>query len=496
MIRVPAAALRPTLFDCLVVLAGKIRPSRHTHSCLGPSRLRLAGTGSLLLITLLFCIASWPGAFGADAAHVVLITIDGFPARMFTKTNCPVPHLQALAAAGAMAEGLKVSNPTVTWPNHTTLVTGVTPAKHSVLYNGRLVHGGPGLPVRIEPKCDQAELVAVPTVYDVFHRAGLRTAAINWPCTRNAGTIDDNFPDVPEMVRHTTPNLRRELVAAGALVDETDASFAALTGPGRDEVWIQAACHVIRERRPAFLMLHLLNTDGIHHRYGPESPASYTALALADSYVGRLLDSLDAAGIRKETTVFVVSDHGFATATNLLQPNVLLRQAGLLELGASNQVAKARAQVVPEGGIGMIYFPDPKSRERDRQQVIELFRARPEIADVIGRESFGAMGLPQPGEHPGMAELILVPHKGFGVGGAATGDQFVVPITGTISQGYHGYVATEPAMDGLFIAAGRGIKQTKLGMVDNVDVAPTIARLLDQTLPGILGKPLDSILVR
>ena len=126
------------------------------------------------------------------------------------------------------------------------------------------------------------------------------------------------------------------------LADERDASFRALTGPGRDEVWTKAACQVVRARRPLLLLFHLLNTDGIHHRYGPESPASYTALALADFYVGQLLDALEAAGIGTNTTIFLVADHGFATATNVLQPNVLFRQAGLLELGATNQITKAR----------------------------------------------------------------------------------------------------------------------------------------------------------
>ena len=180
------------------------------------------------------------------------------------------------------AEGLRISNPTVTWPNHTTLVTGVRASRHSVLYNGILLRDGPGLPVKVDPKRDKSELVAVSTLFDVLHEHGLRTAAIDWPCTRNPNALDDNFPDVPDSVLHTTPRLRKEMVAQHILPDETDASFRALTGPGRDEVWTKAACHVIRARRPHLLLFHLLNTDGIHHRYGPESPASYTALALAD----------------------------------------------------------------------------------------------------------------------------------------------------------------------------------------------------------------------
>jgi hypothetical protein len=150
---------------------------------------------SLSLMAAWFCHA-------ADERHVVLITIDGFPARMFWDAKTPIPRIRQLAAEGAVAEGLRISNPTVTWPNHTTLVTGVRAASHSVLYNGILLREGPGLPVKVDPKRDRVELVAVPTLYDRLHEAGLRTAAINWPCTRNSTSLDDDFPDPFSNIAH------------------------------------------------------------------------------------------------------------------------------------------------------------------------------------------------------------------------------------------------------------------------------------------------------
>src|SRR6185295_10176765 len=98
---------------------------------------------------------------------VVLITIDGFPAAMFADPKSSLPHIRQLAAEGASAERMQVSNPSVTWPNHTTLVTGVRPAKHSVLYNGVLTRGGAEEPVAVDPKRDKMELVAVPNLFDL-----------------------------------------------------------------------------------------------------------------------------------------------------------------------------------------------------------------------------------------------------------------------------------------------------------------------------------------
>ena len=427
--------------------------------------------------------------------HVVLITIDGFPAAMFKDTKSSIPRIRGLAEQGTAAEGMRVSNPSVTWPNHTTLVTGVHPEKHSVLYNGILARGEPDAPVAVDPKRTKAELVAVPTLYDLLHEKGLRTAGINWPCTRAAKSLDDDFPDVPDMLLHTTPRLREEMVNVGILPSAKDADFRAMNGPARDEVWTRAAIHVIEKRKPHLLLFHLLNTDGIHHRYGPQSPASYTALALADTYVGRVLDALERTGIRSNTTILVTSDHGFSGVTNVLYPNAAFRRAGLLELGASNVVAKARVQLVSEGGLGMIYLNNPATRDADRKKVFQLLAGQEGVEALLEPCDFGKHGLPTAKTNKGMADLILIAKDGYGVSALATGETFLARVGASDNAGYHGFIATNPKMNAAFIAAGAGIKRgAKIGLIDNRDIAPTIAHLLGQKLPNSDGKVLREIL--
>src|ERR687898_3572032 len=87
-----------------------------------------------LSATLVLTAQTRPGPEGAN--HVVLISLDGFmPAAMFDE-SVPLPTLRRLAAQGAVAKGMRPVNPTVTWANHTSMVTGVTPAKHGVIFNG------------------------------------------------------------------------------------------------------------------------------------------------------------------------------------------------------------------------------------------------------------------------------------------------------------------------------------------------------------------------
>jgi Type I phosphodiesterase / nucleotide pyrophosphatase len=152
--------------------------------------------------------------------------------------------------------------------------------------------------VRLEGDRDKSDLVAVPTLYDRLHRAGYRTAEINWPCTRGAATLDDNFPDAPDPISQTTPRLRAELIRAGILDDAEDASFLKKSAAAADEAWSAAALHILQARPPNLLLLHLLVTDVIQHRYGPQSSAAYTALALADARAADLVRALDTAGMK------------------------------------------------------------------------------------------------------------------------------------------------------------------------------------------------------
>jgi predicted AlkP superfamily pyrophosphatase or phosphodiesterase len=450
-----------------------------------------------ILLGVLFVVVSAARATASTNHHVILVTIDGLAAYMLSDQQASIPNIRKLAAEGAVAEAMKVSSPAVTWPNHTTLVTGVHPLKHSVLFNGVLVRAEPGLPVKLDAKRDKRDLVAVPTLFDLLHQAGYATAGINWPCTRNSGTLDDDFPDVPDQITHTTPRLRDELLALGVLRDATDKSFSALSAPARDQTWTAAAVHLIRTRKPNLLLLHMLVTDSIQHKYGPQSPAAYTAIALADAQLGQVLRALDEAGLRERTSIFVTADHGFATALKLLNPNVLLRKAGLLELGATNQVIKARAQVISESGLAMVYLTDPESREADRAKVRSLVQTQEGIAEIIDPVRFAGLGLPDPAKNRQMADLILVAKDGYAFTNSAVGEEYLTPVTlASGNQGHHGYLASNPKMDAAFVAWGRGIRRgAKLGIIENTSIAPTIAKLLDQTLAQADGKILQEILM-
>ena len=452
----------------------------------------------VIFLCLLVVVAEFAqGQSTASDRHVVIISLDGFAAYLLDDPKAAIPNIRKLAHDGAVvAGGMKVSNPSVTWPNHTSLVTGVRPEKHGVLANGVFVRRGAGIPVTIDPRKDKQDLVRVPTLFDAAKAAGLTTAEINWPCTRGAKSLDDSFPDVPEAITHSTPRLRQELVRLRLLKDETDKSFSANSVVGRDYVWTEAACHVIRERRPNLMLLHLLNVDATHHAEGPQSPPGYTANAYADMCVGRVLEALDAADIRHKTTVFVVADHGFTLTPKAICPNAILRQKGLLTAGAGGKVSYAQIHVISEGGTGLVYCTDPGTVEADRKQFQVLFLGKEGVAAILTPEGFAEHGLPHPREYDQAPDLILVTEDGYGVADSADGDSFVTSqMEGRIAIGAHGFLATLPKMNALCVISGAAIKPgVRIEKAENIDVMPTAARLLGLKDIRVDGRVLDEAL--
>jgi predicted AlkP superfamily pyrophosphatase or phosphodiesterase len=188
----------------------------------------------------------------------------------------------------------------------------------------------------------------------------------------------------------------------------------------------------------------------------------------------------------------VLSDHGFKAVKRQILPNAALLEAGLLE-AADGKVTKTQAYTVPEGGSALVYVtvPDPAGEilARTRQALAGLEG----IDKVIEPADYAKYGLPLPSANDQMGALFLTAKDGYAFAGSA-GDQVVIDAPDG-SRGAHGYISTDPDLQSLFIASGRGIKPgVTLESVDNIDVAPTAARLLGVELKDVDGRVLTEIL--
>jgi predicted AlkP superfamily pyrophosphatase or phosphodiesterase len=426
--------------------------------------------------------------------HVILISIDGFPAWLWNDESLMVPNLRKLAAEGASTKAMTVSNPSITWINHTTLVTGVNPRKHGVLFNGLLVRQGDNKPPKIEQWVDKMQLVFAPTLYDIAHESGLTTAESDWVAVTRAKTIDWSFAELPK----ADGLIEKELIAAGVMKPEY-IDWMQL-GPQRksvtflDNMWTRAAIHIFTQHQPNLLMFHLLNTDATHHTYGPGSMASFTALAYADRLIGDLVEAVDKSGLREKTTFVIVTDHGFKRVTKLCLPNVALKKAGFAQ-GIGPMINTCDAYAMTQGGMAFVYVTNPARKTELLPKLKELFTNTEGVDRVIDGNDGPTLGMPTPAENQGMGDLVLYPKLGFAFKNDAAGDAITMPSVNY--AGTHGYFNGDPDLDGIFIANGRGIKKgVLLERMANLDVAPTIAKLMGLKLPNVDGRVLDEVLAK
>jgi predicted AlkP superfamily pyrophosphatase or phosphodiesterase len=432
-----------------------------------------------------------------DRHRVIVISIDGFAAFYWSDPQARVPTLRRLAERGAVAAGVETVFPSTTWPTHVSLMTGVSPRAHGVVAN-HVLNRRTGAPEDLtgDPVYDAADLLRVPTVYDRAHGAGLRTAAIDWPATRNAKTLDFNLPFFKDQRVFETQTARavwEELRGLGYPMHRQGEWAQLPKRLYKDEMVGSVAAHVVRRHEPDLLLLHFLCLDSLQHLHGPRSPEAYWALEYVDGLIGRLLASLP-AGALDDTTVFVVSDHGFLPSTREIRPNVRLRRLGALRVNEGRRGDEGKiagdARFVMNHGAGALY-----RLGGDVGAVGQLAREIETMEGVSGMwtaAEYPALGLPTPDDHRQVADVMFEAAPGYAFGDDAAGeDEHGAPKF----AGTHGQRPIYPDNAAFFLVVGPDIKRgVQLPTIRSRDVAPTIATSLGLELGHVEGVVLQQAL--
>jgi predicted AlkP superfamily pyrophosphatase or phosphodiesterase len=258
----------------------------------------------------------FPGALAhaqeKPAPILLMISIDGLRPDYINAADArglKVPNLRRFLKDGTYAEGVVGVVPTVTYPSHTTLVTGVWPAKHGIFANTTF----DPLQKNFQGWYWYGEDIRVPTLWDAAAQAGRTTASIQWPVTVGARVTWN----IPEFWRAGTPDDSKLLraVSTPGLVAEAKAEIGEYRGgidnaPESDETRGRYAQWILERKHPGLLLLHLAALDHIQHETGPFSSESIVILERLDAVIGSLRDTAErlAPG---HALVAIVSDHGF-----------------------------------------------------------------------------------------------------------------------------------------------------------------------------------------
>jgi predicted AlkP superfamily pyrophosphatase or phosphodiesterase len=418
------------------------------------------------------------------AAPVLMISIDGLKPEYVTHADehgLRIPTLRRFMTEGVYAEGVVGVVPTVTYPSHTTLITGVWPAEHGIL-NNQLFDP--------EKKFSgawywYAESIKVKTLWDAAHEAGMGTASVSWPASVNGVSVDALIPEywrATNVGGSTNPQDRYLMNAISrplGAIDEIEQRLGPYmlgnntTVENGDEVRTRYSLDILERRKPGFMTIHLSAMDDSEHEHGAFSAEAAKTLEAVDGMVARLM----AAALKNDpaTKIVIVSDHGFLNVTHSVNLGIPFAQAGLMDATAAWKVS-----FWSSGGMTAVVLKD-KMDAATREQVKGILdKLAADQANGIDQ----VLDEQQIAEHGGFpnATFLVVMKPGY-VAGAATSGPMVVEQT-TV-HGTHGFWPLMPEMRASFFAMGQGLaKGRDLGLIDMRQIAPTVAGIMGVSLPA------------
>lgn len=417
--------------------------------------------------------------FSQQAEHVVVITIDGFRPDFYLDSAWHTPNIHQVMEAGAHAMGVNSVFPSMTYPSHTAIVTGVWPAKHGVYYNNMFEPNGPTGKMYWNNSS-----IKVPTLWSMAQQQNLKTAALFWPVSADAPVMYD-IPDIGSMGEAVREKYSKP---AGFIADLKKNVFndTAQIEYGKDHNVAAIAAYVIKKDQPNLMTIHFFSVDHYEHEEGRQGPKVKAAVADADSSVGIIVSALKEAGIWEKTVLIVTGDHGFVDVKTAVSPNIWLVNAGLIR-----DVKKDdwKAQFFSVSGSSYLYLKD-KNDAQTLQQVKEILANLPQeqkkLFRIIDRKQ-----LDKAGANPEVA-FALSGENGASFGNAMTGEA-VKPGHG----GAHGYFPDFREIRTGLVACGPGIKKGAEIKTMNVrDIASIVAKLLNLSLPSAEGKIPKGLLVK
>ena len=408
-----------------------------------------------------------------------------------------LPNTRRYLLGGSQITQGRSVYPTITYPCHTTLVTGVYPDRHGV--EGNLVFSAQREPLPWKWFHGAARAT---DLFTAAKRAGRSTAAVFWPVTGNHPDIDflidEYWTQGPE---DALADAFARSGSRGPAMEIVRQRQGLLQGHERehpvcDEFVIACACDLLERCAPDLTMIHPANIDGARHRYGAFNERVTQQVIETDRYIGLLGAAMERAGTLADTNFFLVSDHGQMDIRRIVNLNVLLAEAGLIQLDESGQIASWQAYCLSGGMSALVYLKDP-SDGAVRERVARLLDHLVEEGVYGVSQVFTAERARR--EHRLAGDFAFVLETD---GYTSFGDSPERPLVKNFDsadyrygQATHGYLpekGPQPVLlaKGPDIAPGVTLKTGRL-----VDEAPTFARLLGADLPGdIDGRVIREIL--
>jgi len=406
------------------------------------------------------------------------------------------PHFSRIMKKCAKVEKVHGIYPSLTYPAHTSLMTGCYPGKHGIYNNTPFETHKDG----ITHWYLYHKSIRTEDLFAAAKRAGCSTAAVYWPITGCNPNIDHvineyffYYPD--EDVPETFAGQGSDEVALQAIRENMHryptnrGSQGSLLTSEFDDFIMGCTCSLIRNVQPDVLLIHNCHLDTLRHRNGVFDPILKEGLDQMDKWLGEVIETMEQAGVYDDTNFVILSDHGQLDVTRRIKINALLRQRGFLDIAPNGTLYDWQAYAQYNGMSASIYLRDPHNEALRAKVYDYLLQLEKEgtwgISKIYTveevRERYGTYG-----PFSFMVETD---------GSSSFTEEWTEPVIDhPFAKAMHGY-APEKGPQPIFLGHGPSfLEGATLHTAKLVDVAPTLARILGQKMPQAQGRCMEELL--
>ena len=411
------------------------------------------------------------------------------------------PNFKKIMEKRAEVDKVLSVYPASTYPAHTTLMTGAYPGKHGVFANFQLKTFNDG----ISHWATESNWVYAEDLFAAAKRAGCTTASVFWPITANNPNVDyiinEYFFYYPDEVSRVEEVFASQGANEAALraIRENMHLFPRVEGGNNplaerfDGFLMGCACSLIRNEKPDVILVHNCIMDTYRHKSGVFGDLVPKGLDRTDEWLGDVIAAMEAAGVYEDTNFIILSDHGHMNMSKYIHLNVLFREAGLLEVAPNGGIYNWKAYAQANGFSTTVHLVD-NSNQKLYEQVYTFLQQLQESGKYGIRKIYTKDELLEQYGQNGPYSFMVEAEDGYGFANSWTAEHPVVPLANGGIRGTHGHTP-ERGPQPVFMAHGPDFREgARLANAKLVDIAPTLAAVLGQTLADADGRCLTELL--
>ena len=411
------------------------------------------------------------------------------------------PNFKKIMEKRAEVEGVTTVYPASTYPAHTTLMTGCYPGKHGVFANFQLKTFNDG----ISHWATNSNWVYVEDIFAAAKRAGCTTASVYWPITANNPNVDyiinEYFFYYPDEINRVEEVFAEQGANEAALkaIRENMHLFPRVEGGNNplaerfDGFLMGCTCSLIRNEQPDVILVHNCILDTFRHKSGVFGDLVTKGLDRTDEWLGNVISAMEDAGVYEDTNFVILSDHGQMDMDKYVHLNALFRDAGLLEVDPNGGIYNWKAYAQANGFSTTVHLVD-NSNKKLYDQVYAFLQQLQESGKYGIRKIYTKDELLEQYGQNGPYSFMVEAEDGYGFANSWTAEHPVAPLPNGGLRGAHGHTP-ERGPQPVFLAHGPAFKDgAYLENAKAVDIAPTLAAALGQTMPEADGRVLTELL--